>query len=76
MKTASIKNSKEEYPIGNGETVDLMVMGESKKVAIEIETGKSDAIRNIGKCLDAGYAVMSLAISKNTSFSVIHIAIS
>lgn len=57
---------EEEYPIGNGETVDLAIIGENKKIAIEIETGKSDAIRNIRKCLDAGFEVMSAATNEET----------
>jgi hypothetical protein len=53
---------KEEFAIGNGETVDLAIIGKSKKIAIEIETGKSDAIGNIRKCLDAGFEVVCVAI--------------
>ncbi len=53
---------EEEYPIGNGETVDLVI---GKNVAVEIETGKSDAIRNIRKCLDAGFEVVSVATNKS-----------
>jgi hypothetical protein len=49
---------EEEYPIGNGETVDLVI---GKNVAVEIETGKSDAIRNIRKCLDVGFEVVSVS---------------
>ena len=49
---------KEEFPIGNGETIDLVV---GKNVAVEIETGKSDALRNIRKCLEAGFEVVSVA---------------
>jgi hypothetical protein len=55
---------KEEYPIGNGETVDLAIIGKNKKIAIEIETGKSDAIHNIRKCLDAGFEVVSLTTNE------------
>ncbi len=57
---------EEEYPIGNGETVDLAIIGKGKKIAIEIETGKSDALRNIRKCLDAGFKVVSVATSEGT----------
>ncbi|MFC1713554.1 ATP-binding protein [Candidatus Poribacteria bacterium] len=56
---------KEEFPIGNGETVDLAIIGKSKKIAVEIETGKSDAIRNIRKCLDAGFEVVSVATNSD-----------
>lgn len=55
---------KEEYPIGNGETIDLVIMGKDSKIAVEIETGKSDAIHNVRKCLDAGFQVLSLATSR------------
>ena len=55
---------KEEYPIGNGETIDMAIIGKRKKIAIEIETGKSDAIRNIEKCLKAGFEVVSVATNK------------
>jgi hypothetical protein len=53
---------EEEYAIGNGETVDLAIIGKNKKIAVEIETGKSDTIHNIRKCLDAGFEVVSVAI--------------
>ena len=55
---------EEEYPIGNGETVDLAIIAKNKKIAIEIETGKSDAVRNIRKSLRAGFRVISIATSK------------
>jgi hypothetical protein len=45
----------EEYALGEGKAVDLVAMKEGKGLAIEIETGKSDAIYNIRKCLDAGF---------------------
>lgn len=53
----------EEFPIGGGETVDLAIIGKRKKVAVEIETGKSDAIGNIRKCLKAGFEVLSVAVN-------------
>jgi len=56
---------KLEEPVGNGEAVDIVVVGEKKRVAIEIETGKSDAIHNIRKCLKAEFDfVISLATNK------------
>jgi len=53
---------EDEFPIGKGEAVDIAIVG--KKIAIEIETGKSDAVKNIRKCLDAGFEVVSVATSK------------
>ena len=65
---------KEEFPIGNGETVDLAIIGKNKKIAVEIETGKSDAIRNIQKCLDAGFEVASMATNSDTLSKVKEVA--
>jgi hypothetical protein len=45
----------EEYPIGEGQAIDLVAMKEDGNIAIEIETGKSDAIHNIRKAIDAGF---------------------
>ena len=58
---------EEEFPIGNGETIDLAIIGKNKKIAIEIETGKSDAVRNIRKCLNAGFEVVSVSVN-STAF--------
>jgi len=53
---------EEEYPIGEGKTIDLVARKDSKTIAIEIETGKSDAVANIKKCLEAGFEqVLSVA---------------
>ena len=53
---------QEEYPIGNGKTIDLVASKDGKRIAVEIETGKSDALANIRKCLDAGFGeIMSVA---------------
>ena len=57
---------EEESPIGNGEAVDLVIVGKGKKIAVEIETGKSDAVHNIRKCLKAGFdGVVSVATNKD-----------
>jgi len=44
-----------EYKIGDGKSVDLVAEKDGKKIAIEIETGKSDSIYNIRKDLEAGF---------------------
>jgi hypothetical protein len=36
---------EEEVPIGGGKAVDLVATKDGKRVAIEVETGKSDAVR-------------------------------
>jgi len=38
------KSAEEEKPIGAGKTVDLVASKSRRKIAIEIETGKSDAV--------------------------------
>jgi hypothetical protein len=45
---------------------DIIIMKQGKKVAIEIETGKSNIIYNIRKCLKAGFdEVFCVATNKN-----------
>jgi hypothetical protein len=44
----------EEFPVGGGKTIDLVATRSGKRVAFEIETGKSDIVANAQKCLDAG----------------------
>jgi len=44
----------EEAPIGNGKAVDILAVKDGRRIAFEIETGKSDAAGNVRKCLDAG----------------------
>lgn len=48
----------EEYPVGEGKAVDLVAMKDKEMVAIEIETGKSDAIYNIQKDLKIGFGTI------------------
>jgi hypothetical protein len=45
---------KEEVPMEGG-SGDLVAKNENETIAIEIETGKSDAVRNIRKDLKAGF---------------------
>ncbi|MFX1517259.1 MAG: ATP-binding protein [Promethearchaeota archaeon] len=44
----------EEQSIGEGKSIDLVLAIDEEKIGIEIETGKSDAISNIRKDLEAG----------------------
>jgi DNA-binding MarR family transcriptional regulator len=54
-----------EKPIGNGKTVDLAFEKDGERIAVEVETGKSDAIWNIQKDLKAGFdKVISVAIDR------------
>jgi hypothetical protein len=52
-----------EYITESGDRVDLAIMGR-KKIAVEVETGKSDVLKNIRKSLSAGFGgVVMLATS-------------
>jgi len=54
----------EEYPLGGGKTIDLVAERDGKRIAFEIETGKSDAAENVRKCLGAGVErVIVVAVS-------------
>ena len=54
----------EEAPVGDGKTIDLVAAREGKRIAFEIETGKSDVVANVHKCLDAGMEeVVVVAVS-------------
>ena len=44
----------EEVAIGSGKTIDLLASRNGKRIAFEIETGKSDAVANVRKCFEAG----------------------
>jgi hypothetical protein len=58
---------REEYPIGGGKSVDIAAIKNGKKVAIEIETGKSCPLHNIAKNQNRGFEkVISLLTSRFT----------
>lgn len=44
-----------EKPIGEGKTVDIVASKNSERIAVEIETGKSDEVENILKNLVRGF---------------------
>ena len=44
-----------EKPIGEGKTVDVVATKNDKQIAIEVETGRSDILSNINKCLQAKF---------------------
>jgi hypothetical protein len=46
---------EEEYAVGKGKAVDLVAQKADERIAIEIETGRSDILANITKCLEAGF---------------------
>ena len=54
----------EEYPVGGGKTIDVVAERDGKRIAFEVETGKSDAAGNVQKCLAAGMdRVIVVAVS-------------
>ena len=57
---------QEEFPIGEGKTVDIVTSRNGKRTAVEIETGKSNPAANIAKCIRSGFdRVWSVFTDKN-----------
>ncbi len=53
-----------EKPLDNGHAVDIVAAKDGRKLALEIETGKSDALENIKKNLEAEFdSIYSLGIN-------------
>jgi len=44
-----------EYRLNGGRSVDIVVEKDGKRIAVEIETGRSDAVYNVRKALEAGF---------------------
>ena len=53
----------EEAPIGGGKAVDILAAKDGRRIAFEIETGKSDAAANVRKCLEAGFSKVVVVAS-------------
>lgn len=57
-----------EAPLPLGGAVDVVASKQDERVAIEVETGKSDPVANIQKALNAGFdKVVSLATNSSTA---------
>lgn len=54
-----------EKPIGEGMAVDLVI---NKTTAIEVETGKSDILANINKCLLAGFTSIKIIATQHSVY--------
>jgi len=54
-----------EVPIGGGKTIDLVAMRNGKRLAIEVETGKSDLVGNAYKCLAAGVDKVFIVVASS-----------
>ena len=46
---------RQEHPIGGGKTVDISASMEDWRIAVEVETGSSDAVSNVKKAVAAGF---------------------
>lgn len=62
-----------EYPIGGGKTVDVVAMNEAEKTAIEVETGRSDAIYNVKKCLPHFHKIISVVLDDKTKEELLNV---
>jgi len=40
-----------EKPVGGGKTVDIVATKDNERIAIEVETGRSDILANVEKCI-------------------------
>ena len=66
-------NVQEEVPIGGGKTIDLVAARDGRRIAIEVETGASDAEGNVRKCLHAGMnEVLVVATSAHARDALAH----
>ena len=64
---------RQEVPIGQGKAIDMVVEKDGQKTAVEIETGKSDAIANMQKCIKAEPVfnqIISIALSPKTEANI------
>ena len=60
-----------EKPIGEGKSVDVVATKNGKQIAIEVETGRSDILSNINKCLQANFdKIIVVAINEKIESKV------
>ena len=53
-----------EFPLKTGGAVDVLAVKEKLAIAVEVETGKSDILANLNKCVNAG--IFSLIFAATT----------
>ena len=57
--------------VGNNHPVDVLAIRDAKTLAVEIETGKSDALQNIIRDVEAGFhEVICVATSERVAQSI------
>ncbi len=54
-----------KYSLGRGKKVDVLVVKDGRKLAIETETGKSDSISNVVKCIKVGVKQIISVVTSN-----------
>jgi hypothetical protein len=60
-----------EKPIGEGKSVDVVATKKNINIAIEVETGRSDILSNIKKCLEAKFdKIIVVAINEKIESKV------
>jgi hypothetical protein len=60
-----------EKPIGGGKTVDIVAEKGNERIAIEIETGRSDILANVEKCLAIGFdRILVVATTEQSEMKV------
>lgn len=60
-----------EKPIGEGKSVDVVATKKNIQIAIEVETGRSDILSNINKCLQAKFdRIIIVAINEKIESKV------
>jgi hypothetical protein len=63
-----------EYKIGDGKSVDLIAEKDGKRIAIEIETGKSDSLYNITKNSVQGFDhIVCICLTKKIQTEIISV---
>ena len=60
-----------EKSIGEGKSVDVVATKKGKQIAVEVETGRSDILSNINKCLNAKFdRIIVVAINEKIESKV------
>ena len=61
----------EEFTVGGGKAIDLVVTSAKERSAIEIETGLSNVQANLTKCIEAGFMnIKVVAVSRVAKQSI------
>ena len=64
---------EKEVPVGDGKAVDLVASKGRKRIAIEVETGKSDVEGNTKKCKEAGFEEVVILYTSRPGFKCLKV---